>query len=107
MVTGLLLGVAVIAAVVAVGLRRLRRVRLRHAARTRLGASAENAIFIRSYTEMDEHLGQRWCACGGYLERTGEGTRDIGGRRFRVARLACQECERVEEVFFDTTDLFH
>ena len=107
MVTGLLLGVAVIAAVVAVGLRRLHRARLRQAARTRPGASAENAIFIRSYTEMDERLGQRWCSCGGYLERTGEGTRDIGGRRFRVARLACQECERVEEVFFDTTDLLH
>jgi hypothetical protein len=24
-----------------------------------------------------------------------------------VARLECQDCERVEEVFFDTTDLLH
>jgi hypothetical protein len=56
---------------------------------------------------MDEHLAQRWCPCGGYLERTGEGTREAGGRRFRVARLACQECERPDEVFFDTTDILH
>ena len=106
-VTGLLLGVAVLTAVVGVGLRRLRRARLRHAARGRPGASAENAIFIRSYTEMDSHLAGRWCHCGGFLERQGEGTREVGGRRYRVARLGCQECEAVEEVFFDTTDVLH
>ena len=43
--------------------------------------------------------------CGGYLERGGEGTRESGGRRFRVTRLRCQECEVVDEVFFDTTEL--
>jgi hypothetical protein len=99
--------VAIVAAVVAVGMRRLRRTRLRRAARTRPGATAERAIYIRSYGEMDDHLRERWCACGGYLERTGEGTRDSGGRRFRVARLTCQECETVAEVFFDTTDVLH
>jgi hypothetical protein len=102
---GLLLAAAIVAAVGAMALGRARRARLRRAARTRPGASPEHAIFIRSYTEMDEHLARRWCSCGGYLERTGEGTRETGGRRFRVARLACQECEQVEEVFFDTTDL--
>jgi hypothetical protein len=56
---------------------------------------------------MDEHLAGRWCVCGGYLERTGEGTREADGRRYRIARLACQECERLEEVFFDTTDVLH
>jgi hypothetical protein len=49
----------------------------------------------------------RWCFCGGYLERTGEGTREANGRRFRIARLACQECEALDEVFFDTTDVLH
>ena len=107
MVLGLLLGIAVIAAVAAVGRRRWHRARLERAARTRAGASAELAIHIRSFTEMDEHLGRRWCSCGGYLERSGEGTREIGGRRFRVARMTCQECESVEDVFFDTTDVLH
>jgi hypothetical protein len=103
----LLLVAAILAAVVAVGLRRRRRSRLRAAARTRAGSSPERAIAIRSYTETDEHLARRWCFCGGYLEHRGEGTRDLGGRRFRVARLTCQECETPDEVYFGTTDVLH
>src|SRR4051812_24174185 len=98
---------AIVAAVVSMGLRRRRRTRLRIAARTRAGASPELAIAIRSYGEMEEHLARRWCFCGGFLEHTGEGTRDGGGRRYRVARLVCQECEAIDEVFFDTTDVLH
>jgi len=98
---------AIVAAVAAMGLRRWRRARLRRAATTRAGASTERAIHIRSYAEMDEHLAGRWCHCGGFLERRGEGTRQEGSRRFRVARLACQECETEAEVFFDTTDVLH
>ena len=104
---GLLLAVAIVVAVVAVGLRRLHRARLQRAARTRVGAGPDRAYHVRSFAEIDEHLGRRWCVCGGFLERTGEGTREVGGRRFRVARLVCQECERPEEVFFDTTDVLH
>ena len=95
----------IVAAVCAVGMRRWRRMSLRRAAATRAGSSPDRAITIRSYAEMDGHLVRRWCACGGYLERSGEGTRENGGRRFRVARLRCQECEAVDEVFFDTTEL--
>ena len=105
--TTVLFVAAIAAALVAMGARRWRRVRLRRAARTRPGASAELAIHIRSYADMDTHLAQHWCACGGYLEHRGEGTREIGGRRFRIARFVCQECEAPDEVFFDTTDLLH
>ena len=98
---------ALLAALVAVGARRWQRARLRRAARTRLGVSPERAIHVRSFSEIDEHLGRRWCACGGFLERSGEGTRDVEGRRYRVARLTCQECEATDEVFFDTTDVLH
>lgn len=105
--TGLLLGAVVLVAVAAVGRRRWHRARLRRAAGERLGASPERAIAIRSYAEMERHLTRRWCGCGGYLERAGEGTRDAGERRFRIARLRCQECEAVDEVFFDTTDVLH
>jgi hypothetical protein len=103
----LLLLAALVAAVAAWGWRRLRRARLRRAARTRLGSSAERAIYIRSYGEIDFALTRRWCACGGYLTRLGEGTREEAGRRFRIARLRCQECEEEELVFFETTDVAH
>jgi hypothetical protein len=101
------LAAALVTAMIALAARRWRRARLRRAARTRLGSSTERAIAIRSYGEIDDHLARRWCACGGFLERRGEGTREASGRRYRVARLACQECEREELVFFDTTDLLH
>ena len=105
--SGLLIGLAVIAAVLAVGRRRLDRARLRRAARTRAGTSPTNVIAVRSFADIDDELARRWCHCGGYLERTGEGSRQLGERRFRIARLACQECEAVDEVFFDTTDIVH
>jgi hypothetical protein len=105
---GLVLGAVVVVAVAAVGVRRFGRARLRRAARTRAGASPDLAIHVRSYADIDDHLAARWCAaCGGYLERSGEGSRAAGDRRLRVARLACQECERVDEVFFDVTDVLH
>ena len=96
---------AILAAVGAVGWRRLHRARLRRAALSRPGATIENAIYVRDFAEIDEHLRRRWCECGGFLEPAGEGTRESGGRRFRVARLHCQEGEETTEVFFDTTEL--
>ncbi len=107
MVITLLMTAAIVAAVIAVARRRFRRTALRRAAKEREGASVERAIAVRTFAEIDDHLGGRWCHCGGYLERTGEGTRETGGRRFRVARLRCQECEDPAEVFFDTTDVLH
>ena len=107
MVITLLMTAAIVAAVIAVARRRLRRSALRRAAQDREGASVDRAIAVRSFTEMDDHLARRWCHCGGYLERIGEGTRETDGRRFRIARLRCQECEDPAEVFFDTTAVLH
>lgn len=105
--TGLLFVAVIVAALIVLSTRRWRRQRLRRAARTRPGSTPGSAIVIRSYGEMDDHLRGRWCHCGGYLERAGEGTREIDGRRYRVARQRCQECEEAYEVFFDTTDVLH
>jgi hypothetical protein len=103
----LLLVAALLAAIVVMAGRRHRRRRLVRAAATRAGSSLENAIAIQRFDEMDDHLRTRWCHCGGYLERRGEGTRDAAGRRYRTARLRCQECEADALVFFDTTDVLH
>lgn len=107
MLTGLLIGAAVLLAVGVVAGRRARQWRLDRADDTRLGSAPDCAIAVRTFTEMDDHLARLWCRCGGYLERLGEGSREANGRRLRVARLRCQECDRVREVFFDTTDLLH
>ena len=107
MAIALLMTAAIVAAVIAVARRRLRRSALRRAAQEREGASPERAIAVRSFTEIDDHVDRRWCHCGGYLERTGEGTRESDGRRFRIVRLRCQECEDPAEVFFETTDVLH
>jgi hypothetical protein len=103
----LLLVAALLAAIVALASRRHRRRRLVRAAATRAGSSLENAIVVRRFDEIDAHLQARWCDCGGYLERCGEGTRDAGGHRYRTARLRCQECDADALVFFDTTDVLH
>lgn len=105
--TTLLFVAAIMAALISIGSRRWRRARLRRASQHRAGASQGHAICVRSYSEMDEHLAGRWCHCGGYLERTGEGSREVGDRRYRVANLRCQECEALHQVFFDTTDILH
>lgn len=98
---------ALVLAVGAMARRRWRRARLWRLAERRPGASLALAIPIAAFDEMDEHLRQRRCPCGGYLERRGEGSRETGGRRYRVARLECLDCERVDEVFFDTAAVAH
>jgi hypothetical protein len=103
--TTLLLVAALIAALAAVSWRRHKKSRLQRAALERPGASYEQAIYIRSFGEMDDHIRRRWCSCGGFLELDGEGTRERDGRRYRVARMRCHECDEAAEVFFDTTDL--
>jgi hypothetical protein len=104
-VINLLFVLAIAAAVGALAIRRLRRRRLRTLAAQRPGAHPGNALAIRTFDEMDLHLRGRLCACGGTMELAGEGSRDLDERRFRVARLVCDECEESEVVFFDTTDL--
>lgn len=103
--TTLLFVAAISAALAAMGYRRWQKSRREERARHRPGASPDLAIYIRSFDEMDQHVRKRWCSCGGFLELTGEGTREHDGRRFRVARMECHECEETTEVFFETTDL--
>lgn len=104
----LLFTLAIVAAVVATYGRRWRKSRLRKAARSEPGATPERPLMVRSFTDIDDVLRARWCpSCGGFLERRGEGTRAVDGRRLRIARLVCQECEEPDEIFFDTTEVLH
>ena len=103
--TSLLFVAAIVAAVVAMGLKRRRRREHAEEASQRPGATLENAIYIRSFTEMDDHLHGRFCDCGGFQELRGEGSKEDAGRRYRFARMLCHECEEFNLVWFETTDL--
>ena len=107
MLISALMAVAILAAVGVTAARRLGRLQRQRAARQGPGSSPERAISIQSYTEMDAQLASRRCVCGEPLTRTGEGSREVAGRRLRVARLVCEECERLHEVYFDTSTLRH
>jgi hypothetical protein len=106
-VISLLLATAVIVAVIAVAARRLSLATRHRLVREGPGSSQERSIPVRSFADMDASLDARVCPCGGHYDRAGEGTREAGGRRYRVARLVCRTCGRGHEVFFDTTDLLH
>jgi len=106
-VISLFLAIAVIVAVIAVATRRLSLAGRNRLVREGPGSSEEYSIPVRSFAEMDASLDARVCPCGGRYERTGEGTREAGGRRYRVSRLVCRTCEQGLVVFFDTTDVLH
>lgn len=100
----LLLTIAVLAAVVAAGVRRWQRVRT---ARRRLGATVHLPVLVRGFDEIDAAIQGRVCRCGGSLVLAGETSRLLGERRFRIARLVCSQCERDELMYFDVTAVFH
>lgn len=102
--TGLLLGLAIIAAVIAVGIRRLQRGR---SERHRPGATIHLPVAVTSFDEIDSAIQGRTCWCGGLLTLVGETSRTAGERRFRIARLVCTDCERDQLMYFDVTAVFH
>ncbi len=71
------------------------------------GSSIERAIVVRSFDEIDRIVAARRCSCGRPLRPTGEGARQRGAQRFRLARLACDECEDEHVIFFDVSELVH
>jgi hypothetical protein len=102
-VIGVALGVAVLVAVLAVGIRRWQQARAR---RSRPGATIHRAVPVSRFDEIDATVQGRVCWCGGTFAVAGETSRAIGEHRFRVARLVCQDCERDELIFFDVTAVF-
>jgi hypothetical protein len=71
------------------------------------GSSAERAIPVRTFDDIDRAVAQRRCECGRRLRTTGEGARQLGPQRLRFTRLACDECEEETVVFFDVSELVH
>jgi hypothetical protein len=106
-VTGLLFAAVVLIAAgtwVARGLRaRAGRERVRHGP----GTSLVSAIGVRSFDEIDRTVAARRCHCDARLRAVGEGTREVGERRYRFARLVCDECEENFVLYFDVSEVRH
>ena len=104
---GLLFGAVVLVAA-AVWLSRGMRARSARArARRGPGTTLASAIVVRSFDEIDSAAGSRLCHCKAHLRTVGEGTHEVGGRRYRSARLACDTCEENFVLFFDVTEVRH
>lgn len=104
MIASLAIGFAVLFAVSAVGYRRWRE---RREEALRAGASLRRAILVRRFDQIERVVGRRVCRCGERLVLQGEDSRQVEGRRFRVVQMLCPECERLERVYFDVTQVFH
>ncbi|RMF20400.1 MAG: hypothetical protein D6760_11665 [Deltaproteobacteria bacterium] len=105
--TGLVLGLALLVALAAAGWRALRRVRLARRLAALPGGSLETAMVAASFRDIEDEVGRRRCPCGGRLSLRGESSREHAGRRYRVAAVECELCERRSRVYFDVTGLFH
>ena len=107
MVTGLLFaGVVLVTAIVWV-LRGVRKRQARASVRRGPGTSLADAFPVRSFDAIDDAVAARRCHCGAGVHAVGEGTREVGERRFRYARLECDACEDEQLLFFDVTTIFH
>ena len=104
---GAALLLALLAALLASAVRRRRRTLARRAILALPGATPETALAIRDFGEIDAAIALPSCPCGHRPAPAGEGSREVGGRRFRVARLVCPSCEEEQFVFFETTEVLH
>jgi hypothetical protein len=101
---GVAMSLAVLAAVITVAVRRWQKLR---DMRQRPGATIDRAIAVAGFDEIDAAIAGRVCWCGGSFVESGETSRTIDTRRFRIVRLVCAECERDELMYFDVTAVFH
>jgi hypothetical protein len=106
-VVGFLFAVVVLVAAGTWVARRLRaraaRLRVRHGP----GTSLTSAIGVHSFDEIDRTVAARRCHCESRLRTVGEGTREVGERRYRFARLVCDDCEENFVLYFDVSEVRH
>lgn len=102
--TGLLIGIVVIAAVAAVWWRRAQE---RRSVRRQPGATIRLPIVVGGFDEIDAAVTAQRCSCGEAVVLSGETSRLVGQRRYRIVRLVCGECEREQQLYFDVTAVFH
>ncbi len=88
-------------------MRGVRKRQARASLRRGPGTSLEEALPVGSFDAIDETVRARRCHCGAGVHTVGEGTREVGERRFRYTRLECDGCEDEQLLYFDVTTIFH
>jgi hypothetical protein len=106
-VIGLLFGAVVLVAAATWISRGVRARSARARVRRGPGTTLASAIVVRSFDEIDRTVASRHCHCDARLRTVGEGTHDVGERRYRSARLACDVCEENFVLYFDVTEIRH
>lgn len=104
---GVVLTLALLAALVASARRIQKRRRIAVVASSLPGASPESAIVLDDLGELNAALRARRCICGGFLQSLGERSEPLDARILRVVRAECGRCEKVQTVYFDTATLLH
>lgn len=104
MLPGAFIAIALLAAI---GALLRKRLLARREERMRPGATADTAIVVRRFDELDREVARQTCRCGGPLRVLGEGSPPSGGRRLRVLTLGCDDCGGERRTFFDVTAAFH
>ena len=101
---GIAMALAIIAAVGAVGWRRWQKARW---ARQQPGATMYMPVVVSRFDEIDAAIAGQVCWCEGTYVESGETSRNISERRYRIVRLVCNQCERERIIYFDVTAVFH
>lgn len=87
--------------VIALAAKRLSSARAARAELSEPGRSPETAIVVPSFREVDARASRERCApCEVFLRQTGEGSREVEGKKLRVVRLGCSRCDLERELFF-------
>ena len=104
---GLIFASVVLVAAVVWVWRGVQQRQARASVRRGRGTSLAEAIPASSFDAIDDVVTARRCHCGAGVHVTGEGTRELDGRRFRYARVECDACEDEQLLYFDVTTIFH
>jgi len=94
-----LMSVAIVAAMIAMGIKRVRR-KARYTIR-------ENGPFtVHSYRDIDRTIDGHACDCGGGWRILGESSR-TNGKEIRIVRVECFRCEAESRYLFDLSQIHH
>ena len=69
------------------------------------GNHPDRPLKIHRFDEMDAHLQDNRCPCGGKWMMRSEGSQSLGTTRLRVVHAECTRCETETDFFFDLEEM--